>query len=464
MTDLISSDWKELDADNTQPSPNGVQGGYAPSQVAPIIRSIRGSLKRFYNQANPVYTSTGSATAYVLTFEAAPAGYSKGIVYRFWAHATNTGTATLNINSMGARAIVSGAGGSPLTAGQIISGRMIEVVFNGTAFELLNLGFTPIQPDSVQFKNALYVDNASHRQIIFRNANNVIQNHLIANADDGSLMLRVNDNAGTFIRDFIIPRTGSMTLGGATVWTSANGGLGSGLDADMLDGYQASALPVSTPQQTALNLKANLASPAFTGTPTAPTQTQGNNSTRLATTAYVDTGLSGQVTKAGDTMTGALGVTAARGTGATTNALVAVRNTQNGDAIITMGANNRTTGLSTFGQRANGSSFISTDTQTWALNTSGDIGLPNGGILYGNGEIYHGAYATTMSSIIDRSRKIRLSREQYQSVNVNGWNNVPAGAVITGLYRGGNGQIEGMNYRYLHQTDINGTWQFAALE
>ena len=38
---------------------------------------------------------------------------------------------------------------------------------------------------------------------------------------------------------------------------------------------------------------AALASPAFTGTPTAPTQTAGDNSTKLATTAYVDNG-SGQ--------------------------------------------------------------------------------------------------------------------------------------------------------------------------
>ena len=37
-----------------------------------------------------------------------------------------------------------------------------------------------------------------------------------------------------------------------------------------------------------LALKAPLSSPAFTGTPTAPTQTAGNNSTRIATTAYVD--------------------------------------------------------------------------------------------------------------------------------------------------------------------------------
>ena len=38
---------------------------------------------------------------------------------------------------------------------------------------------------------------------------------------------------------------------------------------------------------TALNLKADLASPAFTGTPTAPTATTGTNTTQIATTAFV---------------------------------------------------------------------------------------------------------------------------------------------------------------------------------
>jgi hypothetical protein len=45
--------------------------------------------------------------------------------------------------------------------------------------------------------------------------------------------------------------------------------------------------PVSTATQTALDLKAPLASPALTGNPTAPTQTVGNDSTRVATTAFV---------------------------------------------------------------------------------------------------------------------------------------------------------------------------------
>ena len=48
--------------------------------------------------------------------------------------------------------------------------------------------------------------------------------------------------------------------------------------------------------KTRLDLKAPLDSPALTGTPTATTASQGNNSTRIATTAYVDTGLVGKQT------------------------------------------------------------------------------------------------------------------------------------------------------------------------
>lgn len=41
--------------------------------------------------------------------------------------------------------------------------------------------------------------------------------------------------------------------------------------------------------QTAVNSKANIASPAFTGTPTAPTAAAGTNTTQVATTAFVTT-------------------------------------------------------------------------------------------------------------------------------------------------------------------------------
>jgi hypothetical protein len=62
--------------------------------------------------------------------------------------------------------------------------------------------------------------------------------------------------------------------------------------------------PVSTAQQTALNLKANLASPTFTGSPAAPTPAGGNNSTLIATTAYVQGELTAKAPLASPTFTG----------------------------------------------------------------------------------------------------------------------------------------------------------------
>lgn len=68
--------------------------------------------------------------------------------------------------------------------------------------------------------------------------------------------------------------------------------------------------------QTALDAKAPLNDPAFTGTPTAPTQVAGNNSTRLATTAFVKSqtlDLTGDVTGSGSPNGGSIALTIAAG-------------------------------------------------------------------------------------------------------------------------------------------------------
>lgn len=59
------------------------------------------------------------------------------------------------------------------------------------------------------------------------------------------------------------------------------------LGLDQLDNTSDADKPVSTAQQTALNAKAPLASPALTGTPTAPTAASGTDTTQIATTAFV---------------------------------------------------------------------------------------------------------------------------------------------------------------------------------
>jgi hypothetical protein len=61
--------------------------------------------------------------------------------------------------------------------------------------------------------------------------------------------------------------------------------------------------PVSTAQQTALDLKADLAGPVFTGAPAAPTAAAGTNTTQLATTAHVYAERSNTATLTNKTLT-----------------------------------------------------------------------------------------------------------------------------------------------------------------
>jgi hypothetical protein len=70
---------------------------------------------------------------------------------------------------------------------------------------------------------------------------------------------------------------------------------------NILDGVTATASElnfvdgVTSNIQTQLDAKANLSSPALTGTPTAPTATTGNSTTQLATTAFVNAEIAADV-------------------------------------------------------------------------------------------------------------------------------------------------------------------------
>ena len=103
--------------------------------------------------------------------------------------------------------------------------------------------------------------------------------------------------------DATLSNTGALTLGtvpitkGGTGATSASAAK-TALSLDNLDNTSDANKPVSTAGQAALDLKANIAGPTFTGTPAAPTASAGTNTTQLATTAFVTTGIANIVDSA----------------------------------------------------------------------------------------------------------------------------------------------------------------------
>lgn len=86
-------------------------------------------------------TSGGSANAQTVA-TTNPIGFALTSGYRvtFIAGFTNTGTATLNVNSTGATAVkkLGYAGLETLTAGEIVAGNVVEAIYDGTQFVLLS--------------------------------------------------------------------------------------------------------------------------------------------------------------------------------------------------------------------------------------------------------------------------------------------------------------------------------------
>lgn len=79
-------------------------------------------------------SSAGSDT-YVITLSPVPISYYAGQIYRFKADVANTGAATLNVNSLGAKSILR-PDSSALQDGDIAAGQIVSVAYDGTNFLL----------------------------------------------------------------------------------------------------------------------------------------------------------------------------------------------------------------------------------------------------------------------------------------------------------------------------------------
>lgn len=83
-------------------------------------------------------SATGSSSAYAITMTPAIAAYAAGQRFAFVANHANTGATTLNVNTLGAKSVKLGDGSTALSASQIANGSVVEVVYDGTNFRLLN--------------------------------------------------------------------------------------------------------------------------------------------------------------------------------------------------------------------------------------------------------------------------------------------------------------------------------------
>ena len=135
MSELPS--WYVTAASNNSSPPDGWPEGMTTGNVNNSAREMMASLKRAWNYANPTVTAAGTADAMTLTYSPALAAYTTNQTFAFYKNASdNTGAATLNINGLGAKAIVKRDGSTALGVADMKASALYVVTYDGTSFRL----------------------------------------------------------------------------------------------------------------------------------------------------------------------------------------------------------------------------------------------------------------------------------------------------------------------------------------
>jgi len=154
LTGSIASDGQ------TVPTANLPMGTYAHTNVGvATVRSMYAVASQVQDNTLQYLTPVSGTDTITATAPVGMTTYATGQRFTFVAAGTNTGATTLNINSIGAKNITKN-GTTALVAGDIATGQAIEVVYDGTQFQISSR-VTSLA--NVAYTNALQTFTASQR-------------------------------------------------------------------------------------------------------------------------------------------------------------------------------------------------------------------------------------------------------------------------------------------------------------
>ena len=114
------------------PTYNVIKESYAD----PLIPDLTLVAPEVQKQTWVYAAATGAVNTFAITLTPAPTAYAAGQRFVFKANLANTGTATLNVNGLGAKTIKKLGGTAILASGDIAINQMVEVEYDGTDFEM----------------------------------------------------------------------------------------------------------------------------------------------------------------------------------------------------------------------------------------------------------------------------------------------------------------------------------------
>lgn len=271
--------------------------------------------------SKPLASSGTNTYTFPAPFTAYTAYHTGDIFTLVFGNANSSGTVTANIASIGALAIKD-ASGTDLAIGDLKAGGAYKFYYNGTHLRMIGAasssgGATAAgATGDIQYKsaggglqaeaafsydsatNSLHVDGGATATRIKLDADNNVARIFSFRTDDlprwalrvdgnetgtnvgGDFAIRRYNDAGTLID---APLSITRSTGASTFAQSVSvpdDAYGAGWDGS-------AQVPTKNALYDQVELKSNIASPTFTGTPSAPTAVTATNTTQLATTAFV---------------------------------------------------------------------------------------------------------------------------------------------------------------------------------
>jgi hypothetical protein len=222
----------------TNPTPADPKS-FGDDHLRLIKQTLLNSFAGFPGMVIVTGTETQGATAsnYTVTVSPAPSAYMASMLVVFKSAHANTGAATVQVNTLGTKPLLA-VDGTALKPGDIENGGFVAAFYDGTSFYLVSGN-----------------DRAD------RNGDTYSGTH-----DMTSAALKVPTKA----------QSDNSTNAASTAYVDASTAAEAAIRAAN-----------DNTLQNNINAKANIDSPALTGTPTAPTAAPGTNTAQLATTAFV---------------------------------------------------------------------------------------------------------------------------------------------------------------------------------
>jgi hypothetical protein len=173
-----STVWSQTDASNNTGTQPSWSGSASPDTIDNAGRAMMGAITREWNWRNFTVSTTGSPNAYVVTYSVAPDALYNGQRFGFITNFANTGSATLNINSLGAKTIKKVVAGTKtaLSSGDMASGAFVEVAYNQAddSFLWVNRGEIPTSFYSPGGTDIALADGGTGASLVDPNADRIM--------------------------------------------------------------------------------------------------------------------------------------------------------------------------------------------------------------------------------------------------------------------------------------------------